>query len=52
MSRSARVSISWENARLFGLLNLAMADGYIGSWEAKYHYNFWRPVTAIRTGRH
>ena len=38
----------WENARLFGLLNLAMADGYIASWAAKYHlYNFWRPVTAI-----
>ena len=37
-----------ENARLFGLLNMAMADGYIGSWEGKYHYNFWRPVTAIQ----
>jgi hypothetical protein len=37
----------WENARLFGLLNLALADGYIGSWETKHHYNFWRPVTAI-----
>jgi hypothetical protein len=39
----------WENARLFGLLNLAMADGYIASWETKYHYNYWRPVTAIHT---
>ena len=39
----------WENARLFGLLNIAMADGYIGSWEGKYFYNFWRPVTAIQT---
>jgi len=38
----------WENARLFGLLNIAMADGYIGSWETKYHYNYWRPITAIR----
>jgi hypothetical protein len=38
----------WESARLFGLLNLAMADGYIGSFETKYHYRFWRPVTAIR----
>jgi hypothetical protein len=37
----------WENARLFGLLNLALADGYIASWETKHHYNFWRPVTAI-----
>ena len=40
----------WENARLFALLNLAMADGYIASWEAKYRYNFWRPITAIRLG--
>ena len=38
----------WENARLFGLLNLSMADGYIASWESKYLYNFWRPVTAIQ----
>lgn len=38
----------WENARLFGLLNIAMADGYIGSFESKNHYNFWRPVTAIQ----
>jgi PAP2 superfamily len=38
----------WENARLFGLLNLALADGYIGSLETKYHYNYWRPITAIR----
>jgi hypothetical protein len=37
----------WENARLFALLNASLADGYIGSWEAKYHYRFWRPVTAI-----
>ncbi|MGH8822905.1 MAG: vanadium-dependent haloperoxidase, partial [Jiangellaceae bacterium] len=39
---------SWQNARLFGLLNLALADGYIGTWDTKYHYRFWRPVTAIR----
>jgi hypothetical protein len=38
----------WENARLFGLLNMAMADGYIGTFETKYHYNYWRPVTAIQ----
>jgi membrane-associated phospholipid phosphatase len=37
-----------ENARLFALLNVAMADAAICSWEAKYMYNFWRPVTAIR----
>ena len=39
----------WESARLFGLLNLAMADGYIGSWFTKFQtYNYWRPVTAIQ----
>ena len=27
---------------------MALADGYIGSWDTKYRYNFWRPVTAIR----
>ena len=39
----------WENARLFALLNMALADGYIGSWETKYHYNYWRPETAIQS---
>ena len=39
----------WESARLFGLLNMALADGYIGTFEAKFQvYNFWRPVTAIQ----
>jgi hypothetical protein len=38
----------WQSARLFGLLNLALTDGYIGTWDTKYHYRFWRPVTAIR----
>jgi hypothetical protein len=37
----------WENARLFGLLNLAVADAYIAHFNAKYHYKFWRPVTAV-----
>jgi hypothetical protein len=39
-----------ENARLFALLNLAMADAAICAWDAKYAFNFWRPVTAIRYG--
>ena len=37
----------WENARLFGLLNLALADGYVGNADTKVHYNLWRPVTAV-----
>ena len=38
----------WENAQLFDLLNIVLADGYIGSFGVKHHYNYWRPVTAIR----
>jgi len=38
----------WESARLLALVNFAMADGFIGGFEAKYHYNYWRPATAIR----
>lgn len=38
----------WQRARTFALLNAAMADGYIAGWDAKMHYDFWRPVTAIR----
>lgn len=36
-----------ENARLFALLNIAEADAGIVAWDAKYEYNFWRPITAI-----
>jgi hypothetical protein len=39
----------WQNARLFGLLNMTLADGYIAMAASKNHYNYWRPVTAIRT---
>lgn len=37
-----------ENARLFALLNMALADAAICAWDAKYTFHFWRPVTAIR----
>jgi hypothetical protein len=37
-----------ENARMFALLNIGMADALISAWDTKYHYNFVRPVTAIR----
>src|SRR6266446_5423528 len=37
-----------QNARLFAALNLALADSVIAFYDAKYTYNFWRPVTAIR----
>jgi hypothetical protein len=37
-----------DNARLFALAAMAMDDGLIAVFDAKYTYNFWRPVTAIR----
>lgn len=37
-----------DNARLFAMASVAMADGAIAAWDAKYQYNFWRPVAAIR----
>jgi hypothetical protein len=37
-----------QNARLFAQLNVAFADDVIAFYDAKYTYNFWRPVTAIR----
>ena len=39
-----------ENARVFALLGMALGDGAISTFDTKYHYNFWRPVTAIRNG--
>jgi hypothetical protein len=47
VSRQQRKSLS-QNARIFALLGMAMFDAAIGVFEAKYHYNYWRPVTAIR----
>lgn len=39
-----------QNARLFALVEMAVADSYISVFEAKYTFNFWRPITAIRNG--
>lgn len=39
-----------RNARLFALAAQAMDDAMISVFDAKYHYNFWRPATAIRNG--
>ena len=40
----------WQSARLFAMIDAAMADSFISGWEAKFHYLNWRPVTAIRHG--
>src|SRR5690606_6672991 len=37
-----------ENARLFALLSLAEADAGICSWDNKFAFEAWRPVTAIQ----
>ena len=35
------------HARLYAALNAAISDAYMTSLESKFHYNFWRPITAI-----
>ena len=49
VAKAAGRSVS-ENARLFALIAMATADAHIAVFDAKYAYNFWRPVTAIRNG--
>ena len=39
-----------DSARLFAMLDLSAADAIISTWNDKYHYKFWRPITAIRQG--
>ena len=39
-----------DKARLLALVNLAAADSVITCWDSKYHFNFWRPITAIQEG--
>ncbi len=50
-AQAARLELSaLATARLLAVTNTAMADAWIACWDAKYHYNFWRPVTAIQQG--
>jgi len=37
-----------DTAQMFAVLNTAMADAALTAWEAKWHYQFWRPITGIR----
>jgi hypothetical protein len=39
-----------ESARFMTLVAVGLNDAYIAVFDAKYHYNFWRPITAIRNG--
>ncbi len=53
-NRVARIAIAdkklglLESARVMALVNMALADSYTAGWDSKYHYNLWRPFTAIR----
>jgi hypothetical protein len=47
IARSRGLSLA-ENARLFALLNVALADAAIVCWDMKFACNLWRPITAIR----
>ena len=42
------VADNLELTRLLAIVNVSMADAGMSSWETKYHYNYWRPITAIR----
>jgi hypothetical protein len=39
-----------DKARVFALMSMALANCFIVDWDAKFTYNFWRPITAIRNG--
>jgi hypothetical protein len=39
-----------DSARFMALISTAVADSFIAVFDAKYHYEFWRPITAIRNG--
>jgi hypothetical protein len=45
---SARNDDLWESNRTLALLNVAIEDSYVAVFDAKYHYQFWRPTMAIR----
>jgi hypothetical protein len=39
-----------ESARFMALVAVGLNDAYVAVFDAKYHYNFWRPITALRNG--
>ncbi len=42
----------WQTARVLALLNMAIFDAYVNVFDNKFHYNHWRPYTAIRWAAH
>ena len=50
LSVAAADSLS-QNARVFALLNMAMSDAAVATFDTKYKYKTWRPETAIHMGQ-
>jgi hypothetical protein len=40
----------WRAARMFALVDMSLYDSYVAGWDSKFHWDFWRPYTAIRAG--
>jgi hypothetical protein len=47
---SARGMSLVDSARFMAVFAIALTDAYVAVFDAKYHYEFWRPITAIRNG--
>jgi hypothetical protein len=45
-----RSADEWRTARTLAVLNISLADAVIATFDAKFHHNSWRPITAIRAG--
>jgi len=48
IASDANITDVGDLARVLALVNISMADAGIASWETKFFYNLWRPITAIR----
>jgi hypothetical protein len=40
----------WRTARTFALVSMSFYDGYLAGWDSRFHWDTWRPYTAIRAG--
>jgi hypothetical protein len=55
-ARVARVTATgeelelWRAARMFALVHMTLYDSCVAGWDSKYHWDFWRPYTAVRAG--
>ena len=49
-SRPGRSMDAWKSARTLAIMHIALVDAYIGVFEGKVFYNYWRPISAITLG--